>query len=63
MYQVERIVAEQLPTIPLVCGATWYEYNTSKYTGWPDANNAYVSPSLWSYPAAAIVVMHLKPVS
>ncbi|WP_040289353.1 ABC transporter substrate-binding protein [Alicyclobacillus hesperidum] len=62
IYKVEKIVAEQLPTIPLMYGATWYEYNTSKYTNWPSASNAYISPSIWNYEGAAITVMHLHPV-
>ncbi|MFB5192927.1 ABC transporter substrate-binding protein [Alicyclobacillus fastidiosus] len=61
MYTFEKIAAEQLPTIPLFYGGTWYEYNTKNYTGWPDASNPYVSPAPWSWPAAGIVIMHLKP--
>ncbi|GMA51177.1 peptide ABC transporter substrate-binding protein [Alicyclobacillus contaminans] len=63
MYTIERTVAEKLPTIPLFYGGTWYEYNTSKYTGWPSQDNPYVSPAPWSWPAAGIVLMHLKPVN
>ncbi|QRF22764.1 ABC transporter substrate-binding protein [Alicyclobacillus sp. TC] len=61
MYKVEKIVAENLPTIPLFYGGTWYEYSTKNYTGWPSASNPYVSPAPWSWPAAEIVLMHLKP--
>jgi peptide/nickel transport system substrate-binding protein len=61
IYRIEKVVAEQLPTIPLFEGPTWYEYNDSKYTGWPDANNPYVTPAAWAWPAPEIVVMHLKP--
>lgn len=63
IYKVEKALAEKLPIIPLVYGATWYEYNDSKYTGWPTAKNPYVSPAPWSWPAPEIVLMHLKPVS
>ncbi|WAH37619.1 ABC transporter substrate-binding protein [Alicyclobacillus dauci] len=63
IYKVERIVAEQLPTIPLVYGATWYEYNDSQYTGWPDAQNPYVTPAPWAWPAPEIILMDLKPTS
>jgi peptide/nickel transport system substrate-binding protein len=60
--KLERIVAEQLPSIPLVNGAVWYEYDTTHYTGWPTANNPYVDPAPWTYPATGIVITHLKPV-
>ncbi|WP_206922882.1 ABC transporter substrate-binding protein [Alicyclobacillus suci] len=61
MYKFEKIAAEQLPAIPLFYGGTWYEYSTKNYTGWPSADNPYVSPAPWSWPAAGIVIMHLKP--
>lgn len=63
MYKVEKIAAEQLPTIPLFYGGTWYEYSTKNYTGWPNASNPYVSPAPWSWPAAGVLIMHLKPSS
>jgi peptide/nickel transport system substrate-binding protein len=61
LYKVERILAEKMPTIMLFEGPTWYEYNDSQYTGWPDANNPYVTPAAWAWPAPEIVLMHLKP--
>ncbi len=59
---IEKIVAEQLPTIPLVDGAQWYEYSTVRFTGWPDANNQYAVPSPYTFPDAAVVALNLKPV-
>lgn len=60
---IQQIMVQQLPSIPLVYGATWYEYNTSRFTGWPDANNTYAVPSPFTFPDAEIVVLHLKPVA
>jgi peptide/nickel transport system substrate-binding protein len=60
---IQQIMVNQLPAIPLVDGATWYEYNTSRFTGWPDANNTYAVPSPYTFPDAEIVVLHLKPVA
>ena len=60
---IQQIMVQQLPSIPLVYGATWYEYNTSRFTGWPDANNTYAVPSPYTFPDAEIVVLHLKPVA
>ncbi|MCL6547466.1 MAG: ABC transporter substrate-binding protein [Alicyclobacillus sp.] len=62
IYQLQRIMAEQLPSIPLVNGATWYEYDTTHYTGWPTAKNPYAQPAPYDYPAIEIVLTHLKPV-
>lgn len=60
---LQKIMVEQLPSIPLVNGATWYEYNTSNFTGWPDANNAYANPAPFTVPDAEIVVLNLKVAS
>jgi peptide/nickel transport system substrate-binding protein len=58
---IEKIVAQQLPSIPLVDGATWYEYSSARFTGWPDANNAYAVPSPYTFPDAEVVALNLKP--
>lgn len=63
IYQVERILADKLPVIPMIYGIQGYEYSTQKYTGWPTSKNPYVTPAPWSWPAPEIVIMHLKPVN
>src|SRR6185437_972863 len=39
MAQLEKIVVTQLPVIFLMNEPYWYQYNTLKYTGWPDQDN------------------------
>jgi peptide/nickel transport system substrate-binding protein len=39
-----EIVAKQLPVIPLLYGATWCEYSTATYTGFPTPANPYMNP-------------------
>ena len=60
---IEKIMVEQLPAIPLVEGATWYEYSTARFTGWPTQDNAYAVPAPFSYPDMEITVLNLKPVA
>ncbi|AEJ43912.1 ABC transporter substrate-binding protein [Alicyclobacillus acidocaldarius] len=62
MYRIERLVASQLPVIPLLDGALWYEYNDRHFTGFPTANNLWINPAPYTYQAAAIIMDHLKPV-
>jgi peptide/nickel transport system substrate-binding protein len=57
---LEKIMVEQLPSIPLVYGATWNEYSSAKFSGWPDANNPYASPAPFDFPDAEIVTLNLK---
>lgn len=60
---LQKIMVEQMPTIPLVFGATWNEYSTAKFTGWPSVSNPYAAPAPFDYPDSEIVVLNLKPVS
>lgn len=40
-----ELVATQLPVIPLLYGATWCEYSTANYTGFPTPSNPYMDPA------------------
>lgn len=60
---LEKVMVTQLPSIPLVFGATWNEYSTSNFTGWPTASNAYASPAPFDFPDSEIVALNLKPVA
>jgi peptide/nickel transport system substrate-binding protein len=58
---LEKIVATQLPVIPLFYGVAWFEYNTSKFTGWPSPADPY-APGEPAGPFNEITVLHLRPV-
>jgi peptide/nickel transport system substrate-binding protein len=59
---LQKIMVEQLPSIPLVYGPTWYEYNTSHFVGWPDQDNPYAMPAPYSAPDAELVALTIhKP--
>lgn len=59
---LEEYVANELPVIPTTYGASFDEYNTNAFTGWPDAGNQYESGSP-NTPTNEVIVLHLKPVS
>lgn len=40
-YQLETIMYEQFPTIPLWYGAIWFQYRTEHATGWPNEEDPY----------------------
>jgi peptide/nickel transport system substrate-binding protein len=58
---LEKIVATDLPVIPVFYGVAWFEYNTSKFTGWPTPANPY-APGEPSGPFNEITVLRLRPV-
>jgi peptide/nickel transport system substrate-binding protein len=59
---IEKYVAQNLPVIPTVYGASFDEYSTVHFTGWPTKSNAYESGSP-NTPTNEVIVLHLKPVS
>jgi peptide/nickel transport system substrate-binding protein len=59
---LETYVAKNLPVIPTVYGASFDEYSTAHFTGWPSASNQYESGSP-NTPTNEVIVLHLKPVS
>jgi peptide/nickel transport system substrate-binding protein len=56
---LQQIMVEQVPSIPLVYGATWYEYSTSQFVGWPDQAHPYAVPAPYSAPDAEIVALNI----
>jgi peptide/nickel transport system substrate-binding protein len=61
IYGLEKIMVEQLPSIPLVNEPYWYEYNTEYWVGWPDQAHPYAEPSPYTYPDNEVVLLHLQP--
>ena len=52
----------QVPVAPLLLGASWAEYSTRDYTGWPSSGNAYMDPGP-NIPEILYTVQQLKPAS
>ncbi|HXC75827.1 MAG TPA: ABC transporter substrate-binding protein [Candidatus Acidoferrum sp.] len=60
--QLEKIMATDVPEAPLLYGADWNVFSSSKYTGWPNQSQPYMNPSP-SDPQMPYILMQLKPVS
>jgi peptide/nickel transport system substrate-binding protein len=56
------IEESQVPVAPLLYGASWAEFSTRDYTGWPSSSNPYSDPGPNATEILAIIP-HLKPVS
>ena len=57
-----NIETTEVPVAPLLQGASWAEFSSRDYTGWPTASNPYMDPGP-NIPEILVVVQHLKPVS
>lgn len=63
MDQAQMIVAENMPIIPVYNSPSFYEYNTSRFTGWADADNPKYSPVVSNAnPARLLQLLDLDPV-
>ncbi len=63
MGQIETIFVNEAPVLPLFPGPDWYEYNTTKFTGFPtkDDNYAPGPPFTAPYEHTLIVLTTIKP--
>ena len=64
---IMKYVAQNLPVIPTVNSAAWFEFNSQHFTGWPSESNPYDSgqPSGSNNGPGTgsdeVVILHLKP--
>jgi peptide/nickel transport system substrate-binding protein len=61
--QLQRTFAEEAPAIPLFPGLGWYQYNTTRFAGFPTQDNPYAHGSPWGQgaPEQLIVMTTVKP--
>ncbi|PKH06331.1 ABC transporter substrate-binding protein [Moritella sp. Urea-trap-13] len=60
--QLQEFTAENMPFIPLFSNATWFQYSTAKFIGWPNEKNPYVQPVFYSSGNRNLIInnLHLK---
>jgi len=57
---IEGIMVNELPIIPLVYSADWYQWDTRNFVGFPTPSNPYMlGPPLG--PGAEYVILHVRP--
>jgi peptide/nickel transport system substrate-binding protein len=61
--QVEAIVLEDVPVIPVTEGVAWYEWTTKGFAGWPTPTNQYAAPAPWNVPDWEVVLLHVYKTS
>ncbi|KQX43064.1 peptide ABC transporter substrate-binding protein [Devosia sp. Root436] len=63
MDKIQLIVAEAMPVIPVYNSPSFYEYNTTRFTGWADADDPKYSPVVSNAnPARLLQLLDLDPV-
>lgn len=59
---LQQVVSTDVPAIPVLYGAAWYEFSSANFTGWPTIQNAYINPSPNSQ-AYEYMILKLSPVA
>ncbi|MBC3839929.1 ABC transporter substrate-binding protein [Streptacidiphilus sp. 4-A2] len=59
--QLETVMLNQVPVIPVTEAAAWYQYDTKDFNGFVTQQNDYAVPSVWQLPDWGQVLMHLSP--
>jgi peptide/nickel transport system substrate-binding protein len=59
---IQKIIAEDQVTVPVMSGAYMYQYNTTRFTGWWNEQNPKGRPNIWAgIPERLLHVLDLKP--
>ena len=58
--QLEAIMVNDIPVIPVTEGVDWYQYNTKDLTGWVVKGNPYARPAAYVNPDWGVMLLHLK---
>ncbi|KQT51500.1 peptide ABC transporter substrate-binding protein [Devosia sp. Leaf420] len=64
MDQVQLLIAEALPIIPLYNSPSFFQYNTTRWTGWASAEDPKYAPAVSvTNPARLLQLLDLEPVA
>jgi peptide/nickel transport system substrate-binding protein len=59
--QIQQVMLNDVPVIPVVESVDWYQYDTGSFSGWPTPSNPYAQPSAYNFPDNEQVLLHLAP--
>jgi peptide/nickel transport system substrate-binding protein len=59
--QLEAVMVNEIPVIPVTEGVDWYQYNTKNISGWVTQGNPFARPAAYVNPDWGVMLLHLKP--
>jgi len=59
--QLEAVMVNEVPVIPITEGVDWYQYNTEGLSGWVTQGNKFAKPAAYENPDWGVMLLHLKP--
>ncbi|MGN6792561.1 MAG: ABC transporter substrate-binding protein [Streptosporangiaceae bacterium] len=59
--KLQQVMLSEVPLIPITESVDWFQYDTSKFSGWVTQQDPYAQPAPYSTPDWGIQLLHLKP--
>ncbi len=59
--QLEQVMLNEVPVIPVTEEVAWDQYDTGSFTGWPTPADQFSIPAPYAYPDWGQVLLHLQP--
>jgi len=59
--QLQEVMLNDVPVIPVIEAVDWYQYDTGTFSGWPTQGNPYGQPAPYAWPDLEQVLLHLAP--
>jgi peptide/nickel transport system substrate-binding protein len=59
--QLEKVMIDDVPVVPVTELVDWYEYSTASYTGWVTPSDPYAQPAAYVTPDIEVLLLHLRP--
>jgi peptide/nickel transport system substrate-binding protein len=59
--QLEGVMVNEIPVIPVTEGVDWYQYNTKSLSGWVTKGDPFARPAAYVNPDWGVMLLHLKP--
>jgi peptide/nickel transport system substrate-binding protein len=59
--QLQAVMVNDIPVIPVTEGVDWYQYNTKDLTGWVTKGDRFARPAAYVNPDWGVMLLHLKP--
>ncbi|HEY9244188.1 MAG TPA: ABC transporter substrate-binding protein [Streptosporangiaceae bacterium] len=59
--QLQQVMLKEVPVIPVTESVSWYQYNTSNFSGWVTQSNPFADPAPYYYPDWGQMLLHLSP--
>jgi peptide/nickel transport system substrate-binding protein len=59
LHQLQKMMVDEIPMIPMTEGVDWFQYDTTHTGGWPTESDQYSQPSPYAFPDNGQVLTHL----